>query len=151
MKPDKKSCLKWTETIWKPFQTSKRSISKTFPINKCWQGPSQRPLTHPLAPKLIKIVITYPGNPSICSWQTERPESTKTTPKHQNNNNQSVFQPTKSIGDPSKGVWHSFGKSQILPILECGNRTFKTPQLFLKKYWSLKLFAILSGHERRPF
>ena len=36
-------------------------------------------------------------------------------------------------------------------ILEFENRTFDLSQLFSKINWWPKLFAILSGHERRPF
>ena len=60
----KKSCLKWSKANSEPFQTSKRSISKNFPINKCWQEPSQGPLTPPLAPKLIKIGMDSDNLPS---------------------------------------------------------------------------------------
>ena len=40
-----KSCLKSTKINPRPSQTSKGSISDTFPINKCCLGSSQGPLT----------------------------------------------------------------------------------------------------------
>ena len=58
MKGDQKKVFsnepKQTQT---PLQTSKRAIPDNFSINTNQQGPSQGPLTPPLAHKLTKIAL----------------------------------------------------------------------------------------------
>ena len=62
----------------------------------------------------------------VSKSKRNQPNTTQTSKQRQ----PSSFQPKKSIRDPPGGVWPSFGKSQILAILECGNRTFKIFQTF---------------------
>ena len=52
----KRRCLKSTKTISRPFHTSNRRIPNTFPINKCWQGSSWRPLTQF---QKIRILVNF--------------------------------------------------------------------------------------------
>ena len=66
-----------------------------------------------------------------------QPNTTQTSKQRQ----PSSFQPKKSNRVSLGGVWPSFRKSQILAILECGNRTFNLFPTFskidrLKKLWA---------------
>ena len=76
-----------------------------------------------------------------------QPNTTQTSKQRQ----PSSFQPKKSNRVSLGGVWPGFRKSQILAILECGNRTFKNCQLFFKKDRYKKLWAIMSGYEMSAF
>ena len=75
------------------------------------------------------------GGVSKSKWN--QPNTTQTSKQWQ----PSSFQPKKSSRVSLGGVWPSFRKSQILAILECGNRTFNLFPTFskidrLKKLWA---------------
>ena len=76
-----------------------------------------------------------------------QPNTTQTSKQRQ----PSSFQPKKSNRVSLGGVWPSFRKSQILAILECGNRTFNLFPTFSKIIERSKLEWIMSVHEMRPF
>ena len=66
--------------------------------------------------------------------------------QHQREAFQTHLQLTNVVWDHSRGVSVDFRKSQILAILECGNRTFKFFLNFFKKAGRGKLFCAISGH-----
>merc|ERR1711989_24830 len=83
----------------------------------------------------------------VSKSKRNHPDTKETSKQRQ----QSVFQPKKSILDPPGGVSVDFWKSQILAILECGNRTFKFFLTFFKKDYRGKLFCAISGHVGTAF
>ena len=70
--------------------------------------------------------------------------------KHQSWPFLTTFQSTKVIQDPSEGFRPNFKKSQILPFLECGNRTFNRGSDFLEFSEIFKLEWISSGSYLSP-
>ena len=79
------------------------------------------------------------------------PKWTQDPSKHQHWPFQTTLPSTKTIGDPSRGLWPSLRKSQIWSFLECGNRTLRRlPTTQSSNEW-FKLFCTVIWHYSRPF
>ena len=70
--------------------------------------------------------------------------------KHHNWPFLTTFQSTKVIRNPPGGFRPKKKKSQILPFLECGNRTFNRASNFLEFSEIFKLEWIMSGYDLAP-
>ena len=66
------------------------------------------------------------------------PKTGQDPSKHQNWPFQTTFQSTKVIRDHSRGFLPNLRKSQILPFLECGNRTLRPLPTYQRFQWMVQ-------------
>ena len=144
--------FKWRENHPGVCQTSFGSVSDRFSIKWNGQGSFWRPLTQCFRPKMSKSPYICIENKSAQKKVSPYKEKTTVDPsQHQREAFQTHLQLTNVVWDHSRGVSVDFRKSQILAILECGNRTFKFFPTFFKKDWRGKLFCAILAHIKTAF
>ena len=121
----KKPARSLPNIIWKCFR-------QIFNQEK-WSGKLLEASDPVFSAKNVKIAM------DSMDKRMKRGEGGSKWPKKQSNHSQTskqrqptTFEWTETVGDVPGSLWPSFGKSNILSIVECENRTFNLLQLFSK-------------------